>query len=266
MAHSRQYRWLIAVGIGLVGGLILSGLWPNTPLYAVATDRVETFAMATGPVDTESRPSTSSISSPAISRPWCWGNSRHVDRLLPRQRLRRSGHRPAEEPQVSDGHGLVALRRGGGSRQQPSSAMCYVAEVTSGKVAAYAIPGRPRCMPPASCRAGSCVRSASPASAKSPARAPPPCPAPCNARRAKGRQSSSNRRRRTQATMQVTVNGQSRQVADGATSRRIVGRIAAGGKPVAVEVNLELVPRQRHAQHRLAEGDRLEIVTLVGGG
>ena len=35
---------------------------------------------------------------------------------------------------------------------------------------------------------------------------------------------------------------------------------------VAVEVNLELVPRQDHARHRLAEGDRLEIVTLVGGG
>ena len=30
---------------------------------------------------------------------------------------------------------------------------------------------------------------------------------------------------------------------------------------MAVEVNLELVPRQRHAEHRLAEGDRLEIVT-----
>ena len=38
------------------------------------------------------------------------------------------------------------------------------------------------------------------------------------------------------------------------------------GKPVAVEVNLELVPRQQHAGHRLAESDRLEIVTLVGGG
>ena len=37
-------------------------------------------------------------------------------------------------------------------------------------------------------------------------------------------------------------------------------------KPVAVEVNLQLVPRHRHAEHRLAEGDRLEIVTLVGGG
>ena len=35
---------------------------------------------------------------------------------------------------------------------------------------------------------------------------------------------------------------------------------------VAVEVNLELVPRAEHAGHRLAEGDRVEIVTLVGGG
>jgi thiamine biosynthesis protein ThiS len=29
---------------------------------------------------------------------------------------------------------------------------------------------------------------------------------------------------------------------------------------------LELVPRQRHAEHVLASGDRLEVVTLVGGG
>ena len=35
---------------------------------------------------------------------------------------------------------------------------------------------------------------------------------------------------------------------------------------VAVEVNLELVPRARHAEQILAEGDRVEIVTLVGGG
>jgi sulfur carrier protein len=45
-----------------------------------------------------------------------------------------------------------------------------------------------------------------------------------------------------------------------------LGQLRLGGKPVAVEVNLELVPRQNHAQHLLAEGDRLEIVTLVGGG
>jgi len=35
---------------------------------------------------------------------------------------------------------------------------------------------------------------------------------------------------------------------------------------LAVELNLELVPRAEHARQKLAEGDRLEIVTLVGGG
>jgi sulfur carrier protein len=35
---------------------------------------------------------------------------------------------------------------------------------------------------------------------------------------------------------------------------------------VAVEVNLELVPRARHARQQLADGDRVEVVTLVGGG
>ena len=53
MVRWKQYRWLVAVGIGLVAGLVLSGFWPHTPLYAVATDRIETFAMATGPVDDE---------------------------------------------------------------------------------------------------------------------------------------------------------------------------------------------------------------------
>jgi sulfur carrier protein len=66
--------------------------------------------------------------------------------------------------------------------------------------------------------------------------------------------------------MQLTINGQPRQVVEGATIAELLHELRLDGKPVAVEVNLELVPRQRHAEHRLAEGDRLEIVTLVGGG
>jgi sulfur carrier protein len=66
--------------------------------------------------------------------------------------------------------------------------------------------------------------------------------------------------------MQLTINGQCRQIADRATVAELLDELQLSGKPVAVEVNLELVPRQRHAEHRLAEGDRLEIVTLVGGG
>lgn len=66
--------------------------------------------------------------------------------------------------------------------------------------------------------------------------------------------------------MQLTINGQSRQVADAATVAELLHELQLDGKPVAVEVNLDLVPKQRHAQHCLAEGDRVEIVTLVGGG
>ena len=66
--------------------------------------------------------------------------------------------------------------------------------------------------------------------------------------------------------MQVTVNGQARQTAQDVTVAALLDELRLAGKPVAVEVNLQLVPRPCHAEHRLAEGDRLEIVTLVGGG
>ena len=66
--------------------------------------------------------------------------------------------------------------------------------------------------------------------------------------------------------MQLTINGQGRQIAESTTIADLLDELKLGGKPVAVEGNLELVPKQRHAEHRLAEGDRLEIVTLVGGG
>jgi thiamine biosynthesis protein ThiS len=66
--------------------------------------------------------------------------------------------------------------------------------------------------------------------------------------------------------MQISVNGECRQAADGITVAQLLAELHLSAKPVAVEVNLELVPRQRHAEHCLAEGDRLEIVTLVGGG
>jgi sulfur carrier protein len=66
--------------------------------------------------------------------------------------------------------------------------------------------------------------------------------------------------------MQVTVNGECRQVPEGTSVAGLLDELRLSGKPVAVEINLELVPRQRHAQHYLVEGDCLEIVTLVGGG
>jgi sulfur carrier protein len=66
--------------------------------------------------------------------------------------------------------------------------------------------------------------------------------------------------------VQISVNGQPRRVSDGATIAQLLEELGLAAKYVAVEVNLQLVPRGRHAEHRLSEGDRLEIVTLVGGG
>jgi len=66
--------------------------------------------------------------------------------------------------------------------------------------------------------------------------------------------------------VEIIVNGQNRQVAEGTTIAQLLERLDLSGRHVAVEVNLDVVPRARHAEHRLGPGDRLEIVTLVGGG
>jgi len=64
----------------------------------------------------------------------------------------------------------------------------------------------------------------------------------------------------------VIVNGESRAVPTGSTAFDLVEALGLAGRPLAVEVNEEVVPRARLADCRLEPGDRLELVTLVGGG
>ena len=66
--------------------------------------------------------------------------------------------------------------------------------------------------------------------------------------------------------MKVTVNGAERNVPDGFTLGQLVRELGLEKNPIAIELNLQVVPRARHGETPLAEGDRLEIVTLVGGG
>lgn len=66
------------------------------------------------------------------------------------------------------------------------------------------------------------------------------------------------------APLSITVNGEARQVPDGTTVRELLD--ALGVAAAAVERNLTIVPRARHGTERLAEGDTLEVVHLVGGG
>jgi sulfur carrier protein len=66
--------------------------------------------------------------------------------------------------------------------------------------------------------------------------------------------------------MQIEVNGQEREVPDDTTITQLLRELDVKVPHVAVEVNLEVVPRARHAETKLRAGDRLEVVTLVGGG
>jgi len=64
----------------------------------------------------------------------------------------------------------------------------------------------------------------------------------------------------------VVVNGRSETLPRGFTVAELLTRLKLPAKGVAVEVNEQIVPRTRHAEHQLSEGDRLEVVSLVGGG
>ena len=66
--------------------------------------------------------------------------------------------------------------------------------------------------------------------------------------------------------MRIEVNGEAREVAQGATVASLLATLGLGGGPVAVERNLEIVPRAEHATTLLAVGDKLEVVHFVGGG
>jgi sulfur carrier protein len=66
--------------------------------------------------------------------------------------------------------------------------------------------------------------------------------------------------------MTIQVNGQPREVERDATVAKLLGQLGVTQPHVAVELNLEVVPRAQHAETILRPGDRLEVVTLVGGG
>ncbi len=66
--------------------------------------------------------------------------------------------------------------------------------------------------------------------------------------------------------MQIQVNGESREVEAGASVGQLLDQLRLDPRSLAVELNLQLVPRANHHETQLAEGDQLEVVTLVGGG
>lgn len=66
--------------------------------------------------------------------------------------------------------------------------------------------------------------------------------------------------------MELLINGEPRSFPAPLTVAQLVETLDLAGKRIAVERNGEIVPRSRHADTQLADGDRLEIVVAVGGG
>ena len=65
--------------------------------------------------------------------------------------------------------------------------------------------------------------------------------------------------------MRLTINGEDKSF-DASDLAVLVTRLGLDIRKVAVERNLEIVPRSLYATTSLVEGDRIEIVQFVGGG
>ncbi len=66
--------------------------------------------------------------------------------------------------------------------------------------------------------------------------------------------------------IRVTVNSADRELPEATTIIAMLKQMQFDPRRVAVEVNRQVIPRIAHTEHRLTNGDQIEIVTLVGGG
>jgi hypothetical protein len=132
--------WL---ALGAAAGLLAAGFWPQSPLHAVATDRSETFAIATGQIDEGMEAIyfldfvSGDLRAAVVSR-----QSGKFNAFFEANVLHTLGVDPSRNPRYMMVTGLADIRRGG-PRMQVGRSIVYVAEVTSGRVAAYAIPWGP---------------------------------------------------------------------------------------------------------------------------
>jgi sulfur carrier protein len=67
-------------------------------------------------------------------------------------------------------------------------------------------------------------------------------------------------------TVAVVVNGEARETKPGAMVTDLLATLGLESGRVAIERNLEILPRTSWAETRVESGDRYEIVQFVGGG
>ena len=66
--------------------------------------------------------------------------------------------------------------------------------------------------------------------------------------------------------MQIILNGEPKNITSGMTLKALVETLGGDPRGIAIERNLEIVPKSEHGTVMLEEGDRLEVVQFVGGG
>ena len=69
-----------------------------------------------------------------------------------------------------------------------------------------------------------------------------------------------------ESTIRIELNGAPRELAAGSTVGALVRALGLRAEAVAVEVDERLVPRAEREARELQGGERVEVVTLVGGG
>ncbi len=66
--------------------------------------------------------------------------------------------------------------------------------------------------------------------------------------------------------MHIILNGEPREIPEGCTAAQLIETLQLGGRRVAMELNLDILPRGKFESQVLSEGDRVEIVHAIGGG
>lgn len=143
----RRHRgpWLaVGLSVGALAGLLVGGFWPPAAVHGVATDRFENFAIATGPLDNEVEAVyfldflTGDLKAAVLNI-----NTAKFTAFFSHNILQDLGIDPAKNPRYLMVTGVADLRRLGGSNVRPGASVVYVAELTTGKIAAYAVPWAP---------------------------------------------------------------------------------------------------------------------------
>ena len=66
--------------------------------------------------------------------------------------------------------------------------------------------------------------------------------------------------------MNIILNNESDEVHDGITIKELLDDKKIHTKYIAVEINQKIIPKSKYDQHELKEGDKIEIITAIGGG